>query len=52
MLLTESGKLVKALDIELGFNWGRVRRLVAEWGRHVGKGFPGRGHSVGKGMEE
>lgn len=41
MLLTEPGKLVKALDFDLGFDGG-----------DVGKGFPGKGHRVGKGMEE
>lgn len=39
MLLT--GKLEKALDIELGFD-----------GRDVRKEFPGRGHNVGKGIRE
>lgn len=41
MLLTEPGKLGKALDTELGFD-----------GRDVGKGLPGRGQSVGKGIGE
>ena len=41
MLLTETGKLEKALDIELGFD-----------GRDVRKGLLGRGHNVGKGIGE
>lgn len=40
-MLTEPGKLGTAVDIELGFDGG-----------DVGKGFPGRGHSVGEGMGE
>lgn len=41
MLLTDPGKLGKALDIELGFDWG-----------DVGIGFPGIEHNIGKGMKE
>lgn len=40
MLLTEPGKLVKALDFELGFDRGDVE-----------KGFPGKGRSMDNGME-
>lgn len=41
MLLTEPGELGKGLNTELGFD-----------GRDVGKGLPGRGQSVGKGIGE